>query len=548
MKTRILTATALAAFAAAGAMAQSAVDAYSVAPTELRGTARFVGMGGAFTSVGGDLSTLGQNPAGIGIYRRSEIGATINISARNYATTTPTMRIDQNNTKFYFDNIGYVGTVNLGGKSAMRTFSWGISYSRLSSFERLGKGYNGTTSGSLTNYVAMLTNGISADVLNFGDNYNPYFDSDCEWMKILAYNTYMINGNGMYNDSYKGLYGPNTISDALYTFRESGQVDEYNIDFGGNVSDVFYWGVGFGILDLNYSRQVYYSESMDKAEVYTLPYGRTAEGSADWSMNNSKWISGTGFNVKFGLIFRPIEMLRIGAAIHTPTWYALNHQGGATVAYDYFNPGALESTDPDTQNPLKGDDYTGDDYNQLYSYDSRLNAPWRFMVGASVYIGPRAIVSLDYERVAYDAMRVKRQTGYYGLSFESDDMVNSEIKNYYRGSNIIRVGAEYRVTPKLSVRAGYNYQTSGVKDVARDGGVEIVTAGTDLSYNFTNTTQNVSFGLGYRYKAWYIDAAYTWRHRTGSFHAYTDYAGNRAPQADLTENNHNVVISTGFRF
>lgn len=548
MKTRILIAAALAAMTAAGAMAQSAVDAYSVSPSELRGTARFVGMGGAFTSVGGDLSSLGQNPAGIGIYRRSEIGATVNISARNYATTTPTMRIDKDNTKFFFDNIGYVGTANLGSNSTLRTFSWGVSYNRLASFERLGHGYNGSTSGSLTNYVAAFTNGVSADKLGFGDGYNPYFDSDCDWMSILAYNSYMINGNGSANDRYKGLYGNNTIGDAEYDFREGGHVDEYNIDFGGNISDVFYWGIGFGILDLDYNRQVYYSESMDKADVYTLPEGRTVEGSADWATNNSKWISGTGFNVKFGVIFRPIEMLRIGAAIHTPTWYSLTHQGGATVAYDYYNPGAPESTDLNTQNPLKGSDYTGDEYNELYSYDSRLNAPWRFMVGASLYIGPRAIISLDYERQAYDAMRVKRQTGYYGLSFESDEAVNDEIKSYYQGSNIIRIGAEYRVTPRFSVRAGYNYQTSGVKDAARNGDLEIVTAGTDLSYNFTNTQQYVSLGLGYRYKAWYIDAAYTWRHRTGSFQAYTNYDGKLAPRADLTENNHNVVISTGFRF
>lgn len=547
MKIRILL-TAMAALAAAGATAQSVVDAYSVTPSELRGTARFVGMGGAFTSVGGDLSTLGQNPAGIGIYRRSEVGATVNISARNYSTATPTMKIDRDNTKFYFDNIGYVGTANLGNNATLRSFSWGVSYSRLSSFERLGHGYNGTTDGSMTNYIASFTNGTNAADLRFGEKYNPYFDSDCDWMSILAYNAYMINGDGVYNDKYKGLYGNNTVGDAEYTFRESGHVDEYNIDFGGNISDVFYWGIGFGILDMEYNRQVYYSESMDKADIYTLPSQRTVEGSADWAMNNSKWISGTGFNVKFGVIFRPIEMLRIGAAIHTPTWYSLNHQGGATVSYDYYNPGAPESTNPDTENPLKGNDYTGDENNMLYSYDSRLNAPWRFMVGASLYIGPRAIVSLDYERVAYDAMRVKSQSGYYGLNFESNEYVNSDIKNYYKGANIVRLGAEYRVTPRFSVRAGYNYQTSGVKDAARNGDIEVVTAGTDLSYNFTNTTQNISFGLGYRYKAWYIDATYSWRHRTGSFHAYTDYAGIRAPKADLTENNHNVVLSTGFRF
>ena len=36
---------------------------------DLNGTARFVGMGGALGALGGDISTIGTNPAGIGIYR-----------------------------------------------------------------------------------------------------------------------------------------------------------------------------------------------------------------------------------------------------------------------------------------------------------------------------------------------------------------------------------------------------------------------------------------------------------------------------------------------
>ena len=70
MRTRLALTLGL-AMIAGGAMAQSAVDAYMVTPTQLRGSARFVGMGGAFTSLGGDLTCMTQNPAGLGIYRRA---------------------------------------------------------------------------------------------------------------------------------------------------------------------------------------------------------------------------------------------------------------------------------------------------------------------------------------------------------------------------------------------------------------------------------------------------------------------------------------------
>ena len=50
-------------------MAQNAMDAYIVSSQQIKGTARYVSMGGAFTSLGGDPSSIVQNPAGIGVYR-----------------------------------------------------------------------------------------------------------------------------------------------------------------------------------------------------------------------------------------------------------------------------------------------------------------------------------------------------------------------------------------------------------------------------------------------------------------------------------------------
>ncbi|MDE5662392.1 MAG: UPF0164 family protein [Muribaculaceae bacterium] len=84
MKPKLLSTIALAALASGAAWAQSAVDAYTVTPVELRGSARFVGMGGAFTSLGGDISCMTQNPAGLGLYRSSDLGLTFDIGIRSY--------------------------------------------------------------------------------------------------------------------------------------------------------------------------------------------------------------------------------------------------------------------------------------------------------------------------------------------------------------------------------------------------------------------------------------------------------------------------------
>jgi hypothetical protein len=524
---KIIIASALAAMAAP-AFAQSAIDAYTLNPTELRGTARFMSMGGAFTSLGGDLSAVSQNPAGIGVYRRSEIGATLDIDIRNNSTQTASTKINDSQTKVYCNNFGYVGTIDLSGE--LKTFSWGVNYNRLASFDNYYRGYNARTSNSLSNYVASFSNGYSSSELDFGDNYNPYSDSSADWLSILSYNTYMINPNG--SNSYRGLYQTNTEADAAYNVRETGYVDSYDITFGGNVSNTVFWGVGVGIYDMNYTRQVQYSESLDNAATYN---GTTASNNAGFDLLNVKSVSGTGANVKFGVILKPVNEFRFGLSVQTPTWMQYNHDAYAENYYSY-NDGSL----------------SGSENTDYAEYKSRMNSPWRLSVGASGVLGNTAIVSLDYERVAYNDMKVKYQDsyGYWGgNSYVEDTAVTDDIHDYFKAANIIRVGAEVRVTPQFSARAGYNVQLSNVRSDVYDGYQEVFTSGTDPSYRFDKTTQNVCLGLGYRYQQFYIDAAYVYRNRESKFSAYTNYnGGGDAPTAKITENNHSLVFSAGFKF
>ena len=309
--------------------AQSTVDAYSLSQTELRGTARFMSMGGAFTALGGDLSTLSQNPAGVAVYRGSEIGATLDLNFRSYNTQTPYGSSKDNQTKVFCNNFGYVGTAWLG--SGMRSISWGVTYGRVSSFDRVTNGYNNPTSTSLTNYVAGFSGGQSPSDLSFeyGSNgqctYNPYLDSDCDWLSILAYTSYMISPRPGAPNQYLGLYQNGTVGDALYNVRERGYVDQYNFDLGGNVSDMVYWGLGIGVTDISYTRDAYYSESMENARIMSPGGSSLTTGDAGFDLYNSKHITGNGWNFKAGVIVKPVPALRLGFAVHTPTYYTLTH-------------------------------------------------------------------------------------------------------------------------------------------------------------------------------------------------------------------------------
>lgn len=521
------------------ASAQSAVDALQVTQSDIKGTARFISMGGAFTALGGDLSVLSQNPAGIGVYRSSDIGITLDINFQSTKTSPqfPNFASKQSQTKAAVSNFGYVGVTNFDGP--LKNFNWGVTYNRLANFDRLYSGYSIPTSTSLSNYIAAASSGITDEDMDFYDGYNPYYDSDAPWLSILGYTSMLINPTSP--TTYNGLFQRGTTGDALFHVREKGHVDEYNIAFGGNVENVIFWGLDFGILDLSYTRFAFYSESMENALV-PIAGDRYGSGNAGFDLDNLKHISGSGWNMKLGVIVRPINELRIGLGIHTPTWYKLTQEYDATIDYSYLNPNKPESKD----NPIAGNKYTEQGY-----FDWRLNAPWKFTLGVASVIGTKAIVSLDYQYDAYGSMKVKRP--YYGvydyaMSFENDPEVNSDVKNYCKGASTIRLGAEYRISPQFSVRAGYSYQTSNIKGRAQEGQVEIYTSGTDPSFTFDKHTSNISFGLGYKYKSWYIDAAYVYKNRESVYHAFTDYNGIHAPQSKLTDSNSSLVISTGIRF
>ncbi len=536
--------TALAATVALAASAQSAIDAYQISQNDLKGTARFMSMAGAFGALGGDLSTLTQNPGGIGVYRSSEIGVTVDFNFQK--TNTNPVGISgwgdkYTQTKVYCNNFGYVGAVDLNN-DVMPYFNWGASYTRAVSFDRVYQGWMPQLNGSLTNYVANYTtadNYTQADLSqSYYSNYNPYQASWAPWMSILFYNNYLINPSG---NGYVGLYD-GTAGTGDYMTREKGYVDEYSINFGGNICNTLYWGIGFGITDIDYKSDVYYAESFSSARVPTTDATATTDGSAEYSLNSWKHIYGTGFNFKCGVILKPINELRLGLAVHTPTYYKLSQEGFAQVDY-YMSTGYY----PTSNNSwMTG---TNEGYADYFEWKSR--TPWRLIASAAGVIGGKFIISGDYEYRPYQDMYIANNDGdeYYNIT--------GDVKNYYQAANIVRLGAEYRVTPQVSVRAGYSYESTPVTSEMRSDKLPVYTSGQDdtettPSYTNDKSTQYITCGIGYKYKSFYVDAAYVHKHRRSTYHGFTpmETAGGvtGAPVCDVKDDNNSLVISIGFRF
>lgn len=542
MKKYLLFATVAAVFAQANA--QSAMDGYLMSQPDLKGTARFMSMGGAFGALGGDLSTMSYNPAGIGVYRSSEIGATFNFDAQSSKTNTFGEIMNDSQFKFPFNNAGYVGTVRLPGK--LRNFNWGFTYNRTASFNRRYKGIIPTMNWSASNYIAGIanSNGITEGDLARGKNYDPYNPDDggyvAPWITILGYESELIRPTGN-NDkpNWYGLYGNGTYGSGEFESIETGGINEYNISFGGNINNIVYWGMDFGITDLNYTTETYYAEYLTDA--------RLANGSnfiksnADWDLYNYYHLNGTGFNYKFGLIVKPIQELRLGLAFHTPTYYSIDESFYANTTYNIDM----------LQNP-QGQAETNSGYDGVNGY--RFHTPWRIIASAAGVIGSKFIISADYEWQNYQGMSFsERYTDYWSGSRYQDPYyyTNTDIDNYYQTSNTIRIGAEYRVSSDFSLRAGYSNVSSPVKKEVRDNQEIIYTAGTRPDYSFDDDTNYVTCGFGYRYKGFYIDAAYVWKQRNSTWHAFTpdpDTPDMNAPESKVKNIDNQIVVSMGFKF
>lgn len=527
----------------AGAAAQSAMDGYQFNQNDLKGTARFMSMGGAFGALGGDLSVLSQNPGGIGVYRNSEMGFTFDLDAQKSTTDAYGMKMGVDNTRFLLNNIGGVATMRLSN-SGLRNINFGFTYQKAASFNRKYKGTVNRLNNSMSNYVAGVANDGGATVadLTTTSSYDPYNPDDggwtAPWLSILGFDSYLISPVGdPDNPRWVGQWGDGTNGNGYFDVEEKGSVDEYNLSFGGNINNVFFWGMDFGITDFKYAQNSLWGENLDNA--YLEEDGALTRNRADWSLYNHYAVSGNGFNYKLGFIVKPIQELRLGFAFHTPTWYNLNEVFYGDVDYSYGN--GAESGLAQTNNGYDG-------YN---SYDFR--TPWKLIFSAAGVIGNSLIISADYEWEPTSGMRFSERS-WDGYSYASKDdafyYTNEDIKSIYQSTNTFRVGAEFRVTPQFSLRAGFANVSSPVKTAAREGFVDMYPAGTNPSYTLDNTTTYVTCGLGYRYHRFSVDLAYVYKHRTSDYYAYppdTQVGLSSVPTANLTTNHSQIVLSASVR-
>ena len=516
MKKIITLATLGLMITAAPIVAQTVYDAAKITNKDLNGTARFVGMGGAMGALGGDISTIGTNPAGIGIYRSNDAMVSFGLSAYGTESNYMGNKINSDKVRASFDNAGFVLATKIGNATTLRYVNFGFNYHRAKSFYK-----NMSMKGNLGDHSQTFQMAEQATGITDWGNY-PYDDNNIGWLSVLGYDSWLIsnlttkvtdvpykdkNGNQIYNINGEPLYEmPGSFygmtENGLANFRseERGGVDQYDFNISFNISDRVYLGMTIGAYGVNYDKYSIYSEN------YSGDY--TGEGYDLVSMNK---INGSGFDLKFGAIVRPFEYspFRIGLAVHTPTYYKLDYKTSAYVLSDVYSEvtGKIEPHDIYTSDMIEGD--------MIRQF--RLQTPWTYNVSLGYTIGRNWALGAEYEYQDYSSMKFKNPDDGYSDMFEYENSTTPMMK----GVSTIRLGAEYKVIPQFALRAGYNYSTAIFNsDAYKD--LPINSIQTDTDFANTKALSNYTLGIGYRGSMFYADLAYKFSSYKEDFYPFVE--------------------------
>lgn len=529
--------------------AQETYDNAQLATKDLNGTARYVGMGGAMEALGADLSTIGTNPAGIGMFRRGMLAGSFGFNTLSDAKSFG----NANKTNMSFDQAGFVYSMRSGRHSML---NFGFNYTKSKNFDQILTAAGRLNNASQNKLSAMKNaNGVyTLQDKNNGlvSNSGAYSQADYLYSNVL-FNHYDANNpndpnNAMLSEGDKGVIVNQTTGLPVYynatgyDFGRSttGYIGQYDFNVSGNSNDRFYWGFTVGIYDVHYNSSSLYSES--------LVDGGKAIG--DVAMNDERKITGTGFDVKAGLIFRPAEEspFRIGLYVHTPTWYDLT-----TRNYTVLN---------NNTNEAYGSTERG---KSSESYDFKFYTPWRFGVSLGHTVGNYLALGATYEYADYTTNDIRVNDGgevdYWGNYYETssrDEAMKQNIKNSLKGVHTVKVGMEFKPEKNFAVRLGYNYQSAMYnKNGFKDGSLESYGTYYASTTDYTNwkDTHRFTAGVGYNYGKFSFDLAYQYSQTNGDFYPFMSYVDNSEPKFDnvcdavkVSNKRNQLLFTVGYKF
>ncbi|MBN2729403.1 MAG: hypothetical protein JXR53_09295 [Bacteroidales bacterium] len=438
-------------------LSQNETDALRYSYLMYGGTSRFVAMGGAFSALGADFSTLSTNPGGIGVYKTSEMMFAPQINFANATSTYNSHVSEDSKAGLSLSNIGMVFAGDISTSSDQpewKNIQFGFGVNRAADFNSSYIMSGDNSENSILDVYKYYADGKEYTNLNS-------FDTE------LAWNTWLLDTLGGSNSYVKAFDGGVYQQKSTIT---SGGINEMVLSFGGNYNDRFYLGGTMGFPYLRYVEDSYYKE-IDNAD--TIPMFNSL------AINDEINTTGTGFNFKLGMIFRITDWVRISGAVHTPSFFRM-HDTYSRVIKSEFSTNSYESVSPQGV------------------YDYKMTTPMRMMGGIAFIIKKMGVISADYEMVDYGQARIRSTDPMYDFMD-----ANENITTNYTVAHNFKVGTEWVFKP-FSVRGGFSYYGSPFANSLND-----------------MSTTSIHAGFGIREKFYFIDFAYVYSMRSEDYYLYS---------------------------
>ena len=540
------------------AFAQDLTTIQSVSSEDLNGTARYVGMGGAMSALGADISTMSTNPAGIGLYRKNDVAFTASVLWQPSNERVPMN--DRDRAHASFDQIGTVLTLPMSGK--MRSLNFGFNYHKLRNFQDFvctGDVATGGLSQTMQLEDLAHTDVGGYGVIDLGYDGNPWGQSWALPISNLAYQNLAldpyddVNLKNTYLDPYTNRYRHYAVSPAKsyrYNRLQWGDTRAFDFNLACNIKDRVYLGLNIGYYSMRLNSLLSYNEQ--SSGLYPTS-NKVEQAKGPYSTYNDQYAEGDGVDFKLGVIVRPMEEspFRVGFAITTPRYMSVTSDSRLSMS---------NGKHMDTGKTVSG-------YVQIDPFRYRIRTPWKLNLSLGTTVSDWLALDAEYEMNNCSSAGIYYDLdGGYTYNTSKDLYWKNEVKSNMKTQHTLRVGAEARFAQHFYGRIGYNYVTSCYKDDARlyltpyagdEDGYSYNDGTYSESYYQQTTTDlvrygdmhRVTLGLGYHGKHFYTDLAYLCQMQNASVVPFdlSDY-GVKVPEADLKLHRHQIMLTLGTKF
>lgn len=441
---------------------QNSIDIYS--KTNVMGTSKYNAMAGSMGALGGDISVINTNPAGVGVAIVSNMEGTLSLENNKNSSTFEGTSFGYKTKDTNLGQVGGIATFEVYGNSSWKFVNIGVNY----------------TTTSIENYVE--TRGSNSQI------------------------QYDVSANDF-------------VSFRRHAYDRVGNLSKTSVALGANWDNKWYFGAGANMYSSNITQKDFAEMEQNSDKTYHYFHKQYTPYIEDAS----------GFSMNVGVIGKLTNELRVGWALETPTWWNIER------AYRYYDKNGRNDGE--------------------YAETRNFTSPMKTTFSMAYVPNKSFAVNLDY---SLGVTKPKYTSGNSSVDAEFKDFYKSNAKNLSE----IRLGAEYRYMG-LRLRAGYAYASNpfdkmNIKAFNTDG-----TASDKVFNNLYGGSRNtLGIGLGYDFKAFYIDTAYqniSSKYKTsflygnnaaGSeyYSAKNYFYGDASGVAEVKNNRNLFTVTLGWKF